>query len=581
MNSPAILVVDDNRDLARGVALTLGSLSDDIRVAHSAEGALDDLRRRWADLVISDIKMPGADGVSLLLSVRERSPDTRVILLTGYGSIGSAVEAMKLGAFHYITKPFHNDELVLFARMALKEIEAQREIALLRAELSATSGFHGLRTRDRHMVSVVEAVRRVAVTNATVMILGESGTGKELVARAVHAESPRKDAAFVAFNAAAMPEHLAEAEMFGSKRGAYTGAHRDRAGIFCEANGGTLFIDELSSMPLPLQGKLLRALQEREVRPIGGKSTVAVDVRIVTATNVDPGRLVREGRLRKDLYYRLSVMPIMLPPLRDRVDDIALLANLFLENTVPTGESPKRLNARALRLLIAHDWPGNVRELRNVIERTVLMAEGDEIQPGDIHLEDGCFDWTVAAQGAACLRGGQEERRGAVPAPLRRAAHVRSQGQHQRGRTKRRHDAGGTPAHLEAAWNRWRLERGGDARVIMGPRNNNFRVRIHHARHLRPLLRHGSSEYGQYACGSARSSRPKLTHVAARSSEVIVARTLWHSVPAESFHAIEEHHAARLRIELQSPRLAELPIVGIRRFPDSDGHVVRSFGKPQ
>ncbi|MBI4514891.1 MAG: sigma-54-dependent Fis family transcriptional regulator [Deltaproteobacteria bacterium] len=393
MTAPRLLVVDDKRDLARGVALVLSGLSDDIVVAHSAEEALELLEQRPADLVLSDIKMPGRDGLSLLDCIRERWPETRVILFTAYGTIESAVDAMKRGAFDYLTKPFNNDELLVVARRALKELHDEEEIARLRAELKDTYGFHGIYSRDRHMLPVLDGIRRVAPTAATVLIWGESGTGKELVARAIHAESPRAANPFVAFNAAALPENLADAELFGAKKGAYTGADRDRKGLFVEAHGGTLLIDEVSSMPAGLQSKLLRALQEREVLPLGSAQPVRVDVRIIAATNVDPRRLLREATLRRDLYYRLSVMRIAVPPLRERIEDIPLLANLFLERAAAPGKTPRRLSPRALRLLISHDWPGNVRELQNVIERAAVMAHGNEIGPGDIMIEDDDLDW--------------------------------------------------------------------------------------------------------------------------------------------------------------------------------------------
>jgi len=391
-----VLVVDDKRDLAAGVALVLKKLCPDIAVAHSVEQALEAIELRPVDLVLSDIRMPGKDGLSLLDAIHQRWPRTRVILLTAYGTIDSAVDAMRRGAFDYLTKPFNNDELLVVAGRALKEVRDEDEIARLRAEIQGTRCFHGLHTRDPRMLPVLDAIRRVAPTTATVLVCGESGTGKEIVARALHAASPRAAAPLVAFNAAAVPEGLAEGELFGHRRGAYTGADRDAKGLFVEAHGGTLFIDEVSSMPQALQGKLLRALQEREVMPVGATSPVRVDVRIVAATNVDPRRLVREGLLRHDLYYRLSVMRVALPPLRERIEDIPLLAGVFLERAAEG--APKHLSPRAMRLLISHDWPGNVRELQNVIERAALMSRGDEIGPADVRFEDDDLEWEPAGE---------------------------------------------------------------------------------------------------------------------------------------------------------------------------------------
>ncbi len=385
--SPHILVVDDKRDLAQGVALVLSELSSAISIAHSAEEALTILAERPADLLVTDIRLPGMDGLALLAEVRARLPRCRVILFTGFGTIDSAVQAMKDGAFHYLTKPFDNDALLVLARRALEEVAREDELRSLRAELGRRNHFHGLVGRDRKMRALFDTIERVADSNASVLIRGESGTGKELVARAIHLASPRKDQRFVAFNAAAVPETLAEAELFGARKGAYTGAQADRKGLFLTAHGGTLFIDEVAAMPLPLQGKLLRALQEHEIQPLGSDRPVPVDVRVISALNEDPQRLVKEGRLRRDIYYRLAVVSICIPPLRERPDDIALLAETFLV-THDDGRLPARsLSPDGLRALLSHDWPGNVRELANVIERATLLATEREIGARDIVLD--------------------------------------------------------------------------------------------------------------------------------------------------------------------------------------------------
>jgi len=391
---PRILIVDDNKDLARGVALVLSELAEDIAVFHSAREALDAGATLTPDVVCSDVRMPGMDGLELLDTVRERWPHARMILFTAFGTIDAAVDSMKRGAFHYLTKPFNDDELLMLVRRAWKERCDELELTQLREEVHGRTCFHNLHSRDRRMVPVIDTIRKVAPSPTTVLICGESGTGKELVARAIHAESNRKSGPFVAFNAAALSESLAEAELFGARRGAYTSADKDRKGLFVEAQGGTLFIDEVSSMPMSLQGRLLRALQEREVLPVGASVPVKVDVRIVAATNMDPLRMVTEGIIRKDLYYRLSVVRINIPPLRERLDDIPLLAQLFLEKaSAASGGPQRRLTPRALRLLLTHDWPGNVRELSNVMERAAVLCEGDEIGPGDIQLEDETLDW--------------------------------------------------------------------------------------------------------------------------------------------------------------------------------------------
>jgi DNA-binding NtrC family response regulator len=380
-----VLVVDDHHDFARGVALTLGVLDADVAVAHSASDALAQVTARPPDLVLSDVCMPGMDGVALLGALRAKAPDTRVILFTGYGTIEAAVAAMKAGASHYLTKPVDDDELVRLARAALEERAAETDLEAARRAACLEDGFHGIVTRDPAMARVLDQVRRVAPSVATVLVQGESGTGKERVARAIHAESPRRAGPFVAFNAAAVPEGLAESVLFGHRRGAFTGADRDARGLFVEAGGGTLLVDEVQSMPASLQGKLLRALDERSVLPVGATTPVAVDVRIVAATNADLTRLSREGRFRRDLYYRLSVVRLTLPPLRERPADIPLLACRFLARREGP---PRRLAPEALRLLAAHDWPGNVRELANVIERAALLSIDETIGPAAIDLEE-------------------------------------------------------------------------------------------------------------------------------------------------------------------------------------------------
>lgn len=418
--TPSILVVDDKRDLARGVALVLAASTPDITACFSAEEALAHLDERPRDLVLSDIRMPGLDGHALLALVRSRWPQTRVVLLTAFGTVESAVEAMKQGAYDYLTKPFDNDELVLVVRRALDEIAARRELERLRAEIAARKGWHGLHTVDPRMRPVIETVRKVAGAQASVLVCGESGTGKELVARAVHAESTRAARPFLAFSAAALPETLAEAELFGARKGSFTGADRDRRGLFADAHGGTLFIDELSSMSPALQGKLLRVLQERAIVPLGQSTPVPVDVRIVAATNVDPRRLVRDGALRADLYYRLAVVRIQIPALRERAEDISLLATLFLERAASAAGRPGlRLSSRALRLLYAHDWPGNVRELQNVMERAALLAAGDEVGPADIALDD--FDEPGLDDGVGAADFGAGETAGTYEDAKRRA----------------------------------------------------------------------------------------------------------------------------------------------------------------
>jgi DNA-binding NtrC family response regulator len=409
---PHIMVVDDKRDLADGVAMLLGELSPHVTVAYSAEEALARARGGPVDLLFSDVRMPGGSGVDLLRQVHALWPHCRVVLFTAYATIEDAVAATRLGAYEYLTKPFDNEHLLVVARRALDDLAAEDEIHRLRAALDERHCFHGMHGRDRRMLRVFEAIRRVAAADAPVMICGESGTGKELAARALHALGRRAAGPLVAFNAGAMPETLAELELFGARRGAYTGADRDHRGLFLEADGGTLFIDELGAMSPALQGKLLRVAQDGEVLPLGTGKPVRVDVRLVTALNENPLELVQTGRLRKDLYYRLSVVRIPLPPLRERVDDIPLLAELFLTRAIEAGATrARRLSPRALRLLIAHEWPGNVRELANVVERAALLCEGDEIDAADIAFEE---DDALATTGGAGDLPYEEAKRQAI-----------------------------------------------------------------------------------------------------------------------------------------------------------------------
>lgn len=412
-NTP-VLVVDDNKDLAHGVALILSDLCRDVRVAHSAEQALDLIRQRPAELVLSDVCMPGMDGLALLDTLKTCCPRTRVILLTAFGTIETAVAAMKRGALDYLTKPFDNDELLVVVGRALSDIDNEFELLKLRAEVEGRHRFCGMVSRDPRMLALFETIKKVAPSLATVLIRGESGTGKELVARALHETSGRKGR-FVAFNAAAVPESLAEAELFGANKGAYTGAQADRKGHFQLAEGGTIFIDEIASMPLMLQGKLLRVLQEHELQPLGSDRTIPIDVRVVAAMNEDPARLMKEGLFRKDLYYRLAVVTLNLPPLRDRPDDIALLASRFADEL--SGHVPRVLSAEAQRQLMAHDWPGNVRELRNVIERALLLCHGDTITARDVILEGEPIE-SLPTSGSSMLY--EEAKRQAIEAFQRR-----------------------------------------------------------------------------------------------------------------------------------------------------------------
>jgi two-component system NtrC family response regulator len=374
-----VLIVDDDAALREGLAETVADLGHQPHSASTGREALTALAENHVDCVLLDLRMPGGmDGIEVLRRIRALDQAPPVIVLTAFATAENTIEAMRLGAFDHLTKPIGRDEL----NALLSSLPGRR-----RNVGSPAAGTEETGT----LIGSSEAMRRVqkmigmaADTDATVLILGETGTGKELVARALHKHSQRKPKPFVAVNCAAIPAELLESELFGHVRGSFTGATADRTGALREAEGGTLFLDEIGDMPAQMQGKILRALQERVVTPIGGKPC-QVDVRVIAATHRDIGDLVASGAFREDLYYRLNVVPIVLPPLRDRADDVLPLAKHFLRLTSRTG-SPKRFSAAAEARLLDHTWPGNVRELRNVIERASVLARGDVIEPADLNI---------------------------------------------------------------------------------------------------------------------------------------------------------------------------------------------------
>jgi len=378
---PKILIIDDDSSLRRVLEYNLQQEGYEVVTASDGASGLRLFAEQSPALVITDLKMPGMTGFQLLSAVKERSPATVVIVLTAFGAIDTAVEAMKLGAFDYLTKPFNREELKLTVKKGLQLQGLSEENRLLKEELSGRAEFKSIVGTSRAMEGVFSVVRKVADTEATVLITGESGTGKELVARAIHSGSSRRAAPFVAVNCAAIPRDLLESELFGHVKGAFTGAIRDKAGKFQLAEGGTIFLDEVGDLPLELQPKLLRVLQERVVEPLGGSSLQKIDLRIVAATNADLEKGIAEGRFRDDLYYRLSVIPLHLPPLRERVEDIGLLVRYFL---VKFGGSAVSFTKEALERLQLYAWPGNVRELENTVERLLIMREGDSIGAGEL-----------------------------------------------------------------------------------------------------------------------------------------------------------------------------------------------------
>lgn len=377
-----VLVVDDEPRILSLLHSLLKAESLDVQTERDGKAAIERLRNESFDLLLSDIRMSPVDGMEVFRSARTECPNMPVILLTAFGSVETAIEAMKGGAFDYLTKPFKVDELLVTVKRALDYRKVVSERDQLRDALAATCRLDNLVASSGAMRGVCDMVRRVAPTDATVLIVGESGTGKEVVARAIHATSRRKDRPFVAVNCAAIPEALLESEMFGHVKGAFTGASANREGLFETANGGTLFLDEISSMPLPLQGKLLRVLQDHEIRRVGGSQTSQVDVRVLAATNVNLEDAVKEKSFRQDLYYRVAVISIEIPPLRDRQDDILPLAQHFLKREVGPNHTPPRLGREAMDVLCGYSWPGNVRELENAIKHAIAFADDDELAPG-------------------------------------------------------------------------------------------------------------------------------------------------------------------------------------------------------
>lgn len=385
MEKPRILLVEDDQSFSTLLLIELKKQGFSVQAVKTAEDALRRLPRELYDIVLTDLRLKGADGLAVLKEARKVQPEAGVVVLTGHGTVDSAVEAMKAGAFDYLTKPVHPDELVLVLRKALEHRQLVGEVRRLREGLRDKYSFEGIVYISPAMGNVLELVRKVAVTDATVLIEGESGTGKELIARAIHENSPRRSGAFVAINCGALPEGLLESELFGHVRGAFTGAERNKRGLFEEANGGTLFLDEISETTPALQVKLLRALQEGEIRRVGDNHPVKVSSRVVAATNRNLAQRVREERFRDDLYYRLKVFPIHIPPLRERPEDILPLAEHFLRRArKKIGGSVARFSPQAAGAFKLYDWPGNVRELEHAIERIMIMASGRTVQPGDL-----------------------------------------------------------------------------------------------------------------------------------------------------------------------------------------------------
>jgi len=382
---PAILIVDDEASMLDFLSLLFVGEGYEVETARSAEAARRALGAKRYDLVLCDILMPDGNGLDLLKEVKGADPNAAVIMMTAYTSTKSAIEAMKLGAYDYVSKPFDVEELKVVAQKALERAELADENVYLRRELEQKYTFNNIIGKSPRMQAIFALVDRVARTGSTILIHGESGTGKELIARAIHFASPRAGRRFLSINCGALPENLLESELFGHERGAFTGAVREKKGLFQEADRGTLFLDEIGEMTPTMQVKLLRALQEKVVRKVGGTSEEAVDVRIIAATNQELEQRIATGEFREDLYYRINVIPIHLPPLRQRREDIPLLVDFFLEKYSRQMETPPRqISVDAMKMLESYDWPGNVRELENLVERALALAHGETITTRDL-----------------------------------------------------------------------------------------------------------------------------------------------------------------------------------------------------
>lgn len=395
MTGKSVLIIDDEENMRHMLRVMLRKAGFEAETAPNGVGALKEMERNPFDYILCDLKMPKMDGMAFLKIARERFPEKTYIMMSAYGTMETALEAMKLGAYDYISKPFKQDEVLLTLKKAEERERLKEENLELKSKISEIDkkySFSNIVARSEAMACVFELVRKVSDHKTTVLITGESGTGKELIAKAIHTSSPRASGPMVPINCGGIPENLLESELFGYRKGAFTDAVKDKPGHFGEADGGTLFLDEIGELPLSLQVKLLRALQEEEITPLGGVISRKIDVRVIAATSKDLKKEVEAGRFREELFYRINVMTIHLPPLRERRGDIPLLFGYFIDLfNKKLKKNVEGLSSKALPMLMAYSWPGNVRELENVTERAVLLAQGRWITPEDLppHIASG------------------------------------------------------------------------------------------------------------------------------------------------------------------------------------------------
>jgi DNA-binding NtrC family response regulator len=380
-----VMVVDDDHDMVSALCDILRKAGYHPLSVYSGHEAVAMVEREAPDVLISDLRMAGMSGHGLQAELRRIAPDLPVIIITAFGSIQTAVESMKLGAFDYITKPFSNSELLLIISRALENRDLRQEVKRLRSELARNCGLENIIAASPNMTALLSKLAQVADSSASVMITGESGTGKDLLARALHFASPRRSGPFVPVNCAAIPESLIESELFGHVRGAFTDAKQGKIGLFVAASHGTLFLDEIGEMLPSVQAKLLRVIEDKRVRPLGATTETTVDVRVIAATNADLEKAVADGRFRSDLFYRIAAVTLAVPPLRDRPEDIPLLVkHVLVRASAEAGRVPPELDARTMEYLIRYRWPGNIRELQNAIQQAVILCSGAQITRGDL-----------------------------------------------------------------------------------------------------------------------------------------------------------------------------------------------------
>ncbi len=387
MTGAKVLVVDDEAVITRGLCRIFEDMGYQAEASESGFGAIEKLQKSSFDIVITDLKMPGMDGIEVLKAIKTLQPDVPVIIITGYSTVDTAVEAMKNGAFDYISKPFTPDQIIEIVEKALEQqaVKVHKDQPVIGA---GQIGFENLIGRSEAMQKVYRRIKQVAPTDSTVLITGQSGTGKELVAKAIHKNSLRCNKPFVAVDCTSLVETLLESELFGHVKGSFTGAIQNKIGLFKVADGGTLFLDEISNISMATQGKLLRVLQEFKITPIGGIKPIPIDIRLIAATNKDLNIMVSEGKFRQDLFFRLNIIPIHLPPLVERKGDLPLLIDYFLKKfSEEIGKDIRRISPDAMSILERHPFPGNVRELENIIERAVVLTQSDTIQPEDLEIQ--------------------------------------------------------------------------------------------------------------------------------------------------------------------------------------------------